>query len=71
LIDVGVNRIEDLSRPKGFRLVGDAVHEELMDKVSYYTPVPGGVGPMTIAMLMYNTLLSAKKTYSTAPKNCV
>lgn len=61
LIDVGVNRIEDLSRPKGFRLVGDAVHEELMDKVSYYTPVPGGVGPMTIAMLMYNTLLSAKK----------
>jgi len=71
LVDVGVNRIEDLSHPKGFRLVGDAVHEELMDKVSYYTPVPGGVGPMTIAMLMYNTLLSAKKTYSTAPKNCV
>lgn len=66
VIDVGVNRIEDPSRPKGFRLAGDAVHSELEGKVSHLTPVPGGVGPMTIAMLMKNTMMAALKSHSTS-----
>jgi len=58
VIDVGVNRIEDKSKKKGYRLVGDVDYHAAFDKVSHITPVPGGVGPMTIAMLMQNTLLS-------------
>ena len=55
VIDVGINRVEDKSKPKGYRLVGDVAFEEVMQKASYITPVPGGVGPMTIAMLLKNT----------------
>jgi methylenetetrahydrofolate dehydrogenase (NADP+)/methenyltetrahydrofolate cyclohydrolase len=61
VIDVGVNRIPDDSKRSGFRLVGDSDFDDLVGKVSYITPVPGGVGPMTIAMLMQNTLESAQK----------
>ncbi len=55
VIDVGINRVKDESKPKGYRLVGDVAFEEVMQKASYITPVPGGVGPMTIAMLLKNT----------------
>ena len=56
VIDVGTTRVPDESRPKGFRLTGDVDFEGVKDKCSYITPVPGGVGPMTIASLMQNTL---------------
>ncbi|GAB6090936.1 bifunctional 5,10-methylenetetrahydrofolate dehydrogenase/5,10-methenyltetrahydrofolate cyclohydrolase [Spirochaeta dissipatitropha] len=59
IIDVGVNRIPDESRKKGFRLSGDVDFEELSKTASWITPVPGGVGPMTITMLLENTLRSA------------
>lgn len=59
VIDVGVNRIPDASRPKGFRLVGDADFDSCAEKASAITPVPGGVGPMTITMLLWNTLEAA------------
>ncbi len=58
VIDVGINRIEDLARKSGSRLVGDVDFEAVKDKCSLITPVPGGVGPMTIAMLLQNTLKS-------------
>lgn len=61
IIDVGVNRIPDESKKSGFRLIGDCDFNELVDKASFITPVPGGVGPMTIAMLMQNTLESAER----------
>ena len=61
LIDVGVNRIPDASRPKGFRLSGDADFDSCAEVAGAITPVPGGVGPMTIAMLLFNTLQSAAK----------
>lgn len=61
VIDVGINRIDDLSSPKGFKLVGDVNFEEVSKKASHITPVPGGVGPMTIASLLQNTLKAAKK----------
>ena len=61
VIDVGVNRIPDSSKKSGFRLVGDCDFDDLKEKASFITPVPGGVGPMTIAMLMVNTLESAEK----------
>ncbi|MBD3322839.1 MAG: bifunctional methylenetetrahydrofolate dehydrogenase/methenyltetrahydrofolate cyclohydrolase FolD [Chitinivibrionales bacterium] len=64
VIDVGVNRIEDPSRKKGYRLVGDVDFETVKEKASLITPVPGGVGPMTITMLMYNTVESAKERAS-------
>lgn len=60
IIDVGVNRIPDLSKKSGFRLIGDCDFDDLKEKASFITPVPGGVGPMTIAMLMQNTLESAQ-----------
>lgn len=60
VIDVGVNRIPDASRPKGFRLVGDADFESCAQVASAITPVPGGVGPMTITMLLWNTLEAAR-----------
>lgn len=61
VIDVGVNRVEDSSKKSGFRLVGDVDFENAKDIASKITPVPGGVGPMTITMLMYNTVESAKR----------
>lgn len=61
VIDVGVNRIPDATRPKGFRLVGDADFDSCAAVASAITPVPGGVGPMTITMLLWNTLESAKR----------
>ena len=62
IIDVGVNRIPDASKKSGFRLIGDCDFDDLVEKASYITPVPGGVGPMTIAMLMQNTLESAERS---------
>ncbi len=61
VIDVGVNRIPDAGKKSGFRLVGDADFDDIKEKASFITPVPGGVGPMTIAMLIYNTLESAER----------
>lgn len=61
VIDVGVNRIDDASKKSGFRLVGDVDFEGASQVASYITPVPKGVGPMTIAMLIKNTLLAAKR----------
>jgi methylenetetrahydrofolate dehydrogenase (NADP+)/methenyltetrahydrofolate cyclohydrolase len=60
VIDVGVNRVEDSSKKAGYRLVGDVDFENIKEKASLVTPVPGGVGPMTITMLLYNTVESAK-----------
>ncbi|MDA8692640.1 bifunctional 5,10-methylenetetrahydrofolate dehydrogenase/5,10-methenyltetrahydrofolate cyclohydrolase [Saprospiraceae bacterium] len=62
VIDVGINRIDDLSRKSGTRLVGDVDFEKVAPKSSYITPVPGGVGPMTVVTLMLNTLKAYKKT---------
>lgn len=62
VIDVGVNRIPDSSKKSGFRLVGDCDFDDLKEKTSFITPVPGGVGPMTIAMLMQNTLEAAERS---------
>ncbi len=62
VIDVGVNRIPDDTKPKGFRLVGDADFESCAKVASAITPVPGGVGPMTITMLLWNTLESARRS---------
>ncbi|MFP4381531.1 MAG: bifunctional methylenetetrahydrofolate dehydrogenase/methenyltetrahydrofolate cyclohydrolase FolD [Candidatus Sumerlaeia bacterium] len=61
VIDVGINRVDDASRPRGYRLCGDVDFESVKEVASAITPVPGGVGPMTIAMLMSNTLESAKR----------
>lgn len=61
VIDVGIHRIEDSSKKSGYRLVGDVKFEEVAEIASAITPVPGGVGPMTIASLLYNTLLAAEK----------
>lgn len=61
VIDVGINRVDDNSNPKGYKLVGDVDFEKVKDKCSFITPVPGGVGPMTIASLLKNTLLARKK----------
>ncbi|HOF12529.1 MAG TPA: tetrahydrofolate dehydrogenase/cyclohydrolase catalytic domain-containing protein [Treponemataceae bacterium] len=60
IIDVGVNRIPDESKKSGFRLVGDVAFDEVKEKAAFITPVPRGVGPMTIAMLMWNTLEAAE-----------
>jgi len=60
VIDVGINRVEDSTKKRGYRLVGDVDFEAVREKASLITPVPGGVGPMTITMLLYNTVESAK-----------
>lgn len=60
VIDVGINRVNDDSRKSGYRLVGDVDFDAVASKASYMTPVPGGVGPMTVAMLMHNTLRAFK-----------
>jgi len=62
IIDVGTTRVPDASRKSGFRLSGDVDFANVADKCAYISPVPGGVGPMTICSLMKNTLLAAKKT---------
>lgn len=62
VIDVGINRIADEKNDKGYKLVGDCDFEAIQKKASWITPVPGGVGPMTVAMLMKNTLLASKKS---------
>jgi methylenetetrahydrofolate dehydrogenase (NADP+)/methenyltetrahydrofolate cyclohydrolase len=61
VIDVGINRVDDSSTPRGYRLVGDVNFDEVAPKAAAITPVPGGVGPMTIAMLMSNTVKAAKQ----------
>ena len=63
IVDVGITRVADTSAKKGFRIVGDVDFEQVKQKASYITPVPGGVGPMTIAMLMKNTLNAYKRTH--------
>ena len=60
VIDVGINRVDDESRERGYRLVGDVAYDEVAPKCSLITPVPGGVGPMTIAMLMHNAVKACK-----------
>ncbi len=61
VIDVGINRVDDTTKKKGYRLVGDVDFEAVKEKASFITPVPGGVGPMTITMLLYNTVEAAKR----------
>jgi methylenetetrahydrofolate dehydrogenase (NADP+)/methenyltetrahydrofolate cyclohydrolase len=61
VIDVGINRLEDTTSPRGYRLVGDVDFENVFPKAAAITPVPGGVGPMTIAMLMANTVKAARQ----------
>jgi methylenetetrahydrofolate dehydrogenase (NADP+)/methenyltetrahydrofolate cyclohydrolase len=61
VIDVGINRVDDASSPKGYKIVGDVAFAEVAPKCKAITPVPGGVGPMTIAMLMANTIASAQR----------
>ena len=60
VVDVGINRVDDPTRKRGYRLVGDVAFDEVEKKASWITPVPGGVGPMTIAMLMQNTVKACK-----------
>jgi methylenetetrahydrofolate dehydrogenase (NADP+)/methenyltetrahydrofolate cyclohydrolase len=60
IIDVGINRVEDLSAKRGYRLCGDVDYKDVFEKAGAITPVPGGVGPMTIAMLMKNTIKAAQ-----------
>jgi methylenetetrahydrofolate dehydrogenase (NADP+)/methenyltetrahydrofolate cyclohydrolase len=61
VIDVGINRVEDATNERGYRLVGDVAFDEVSQKASAITPVPGGVGPMTLAMLMANTVKAARQ----------
>jgi methylenetetrahydrofolate dehydrogenase (NADP+)/methenyltetrahydrofolate cyclohydrolase len=60
VVDVGMNRVEDSQAKRGYRLVGDVCFEEVEARASYITPVPGGVGPLTVAMVIKNTLIAAK-----------
>src|ERR1043166_4938925 len=62
LVDVGINRVDDTTNPRGYRLVGDVAFDEVVPKARAITPVPGGVGPMTIAMLMSNTVKAARQS---------
>ena len=64
VIDVGTTRVPDATRPRGYRLSGDVKFDEVAPRCSFITPVPGGVGPMTICMLMLNTLQAAKQRVS-------
>lgn len=63
VIDVGINAVDDASSKRGYKLVGDVEFEAAKEKAAYITPVPGGVGPMTIAMLLQNTIEGAKRAY--------
>jgi methylenetetrahydrofolate dehydrogenase (NADP+)/methenyltetrahydrofolate cyclohydrolase len=62
VIDVGINRVEDATNQRGYRLVGDVAFDDVAPKTKAITPVPGGVGPMTIAMLMSNTVKAARQS---------
>jgi len=68
VIDVGITRLEDPSSPKGYRILGDVAYDEVAPKSSFITPVPGGVGRMTIAALLNNTML-AKAQFKSNPQN--
>ena len=61
IIDVGITRVPDVNHPKGYVIVGDVHYDAVKEKASYITPVPGGVGPMTIAMLLQNTMLAYQR----------
>ena len=61
IIDVGITRVPDADHPKGYVIVGDVHFDQVMEKASYITPVPGGIGPMTIAMLLQNTMLAYQR----------
>ena len=61
IIDVGITRVADETKKRGYRIAGDVDFESVSKKASYITPVPGGVGPMTIAMLLKNTLLACER----------
>ena len=61
VVDVGINRVDDATRERGYRLTGDVDFKGVAEKCSYITPVPGGVGPMTIAYLLNNTMIAARK----------
>ena len=61
IVDVGINRVEDAAIQRGYRLVGDVAFDEVAKKAAAITPVPGGVGPMTIAMLMANTVKACRQ----------
>lgn len=63
IVDVGINRVEDLNSAKGYRIIGDVKFDEISEKASFVTPVPGGVGPMTIAILLFNTLIASSKFF--------
>ena len=64
IIDVGINRVDDEISAKGYKIIGDVDFNSVIEKVDKITPVPGGVGPMTISMLLYNTISSARKLNS-------
>lgn len=64
VIDVGINRVDDPTKEKGYKLVGDVAYDEVKEVASWITPVPGGVGPMTIAMLLRNTVRAAKLAHN-------
>jgi methylenetetrahydrofolate dehydrogenase (NADP+)/methenyltetrahydrofolate cyclohydrolase len=64
VVDVGINRVDDPKHAKGYRLVGDVAYEPVSKVASAITPVPGGVGPMTIAMLLANTLQAVRQSDS-------
>jgi methylenetetrahydrofolate dehydrogenase (NADP+)/methenyltetrahydrofolate cyclohydrolase len=61
IIDVGITRVPDANHPKGYIIVGDVHYDAVKEKASHITPVPGGVGPMTIAMLLQNTMLAYQR----------
>jgi len=65
IVDVGINRVEDATSERGYRLIGDVDFDEVAKKAAAITPVPGGVGPMTIAMLMSNTVKACRAVNST------
>jgi methylenetetrahydrofolate dehydrogenase (NADP+)/methenyltetrahydrofolate cyclohydrolase len=64
VIDVGVTRVDDPTSPRGYRLVGDVLQDEVADVAAAISPVPGGVGPMTITMLLRNTLEAARRQHA-------
>lgn len=68
IIDVGINRVQDASCKKGYKLVGDVDFEAVKSKASFITPVPGGVGPMTVTSLLYNTLKAYKRSHAKKTK---
>ena len=63
VVDVGISRVPDSTKKSGYRIAGDVKFDEVAPKCSYITPVPGGVGPMTIASLLMNTLVGVKMRY--------